>query len=512
MATVLLSRRECLLSVAASALVLPGCATQVARPPAGSAGADIAFRLDRVTWGVNDSAVSHVRRAGFDAWLDGQLRSEPDRLPADVAQSLSALSIVREPLDQLVLRLEGQRKAADAVVDDDQKKEAQQAYQQELNRLAREAMSRQVLLALYSPRQVQEQMAWFWSNHFSVHQGKHNLRAMLGDWDHTLRVHALGRFRDLLGAATRHPAMLRYLDNEQNAAGRINENHARELMELHTLGVDGGYSQADVQELARVLTGVGVNLTQAPTNARRELQALVVRRGLFEFNPNRHDFGPKQLLGRPITAKGLPELEEALDRLAAHPATARHVCGKLAEFWMADAPPPAVIEGMVQVFRRSDGDIARVLSSLFQAPGFWQARKFKDPTRYVLSAVRLAYDDRTILNPGPVLGWLGRLGEQPWGRQTPDGYPLEASAWSSAGQMATRFEIARSIGGGGAGLFRPDEPGARDLPGFPQLSTPLYYEWRAPALSVATRQALAQATSPQEWNAFLLSSPEFMQR
>jgi uncharacterized protein (DUF1800 family) len=126
---------------------------------------------------------------------------------------------------------------------------------------------------MYSPNQLHEQMSWFWLNHFSVFQNKANIRAMLGDYeDSAIRPHALGRFRDLLGATTRHPAMLRYLDNEQNAAGRINENLARELMELHTLGADGPYSQKDVQELARVLTGVGSNLLLADAPVRRELQ------------------------------------------------------------------------------------------------------------------------------------------------------------------------------------------------------------------------------------------------
>jgi len=161
--------------------------------------------------------------------------------------------------------MEKLRKDADALTLDDAKKTAQQAYQQELSRLQREAATRHLLRALYSPHQVQEQMTWFWLNHFSVHQGKGNVRAMLGDYEeNAIRAHALGNFRDLLGAVASHPAMLRYLDNDQNAAGRINENFARELLELHTLGVNGGYVQRDVQELARVLTGHGINASSTP--------------------------------------------------------------------------------------------------------------------------------------------------------------------------------------------------------------------------------------------------------
>jgi uncharacterized protein (DUF1800 family) len=166
---------------------------------------------------------------------------------------------------------------------------------------------------------------------------------------------------------------------------------------------------------------------------------------------------------------------------------------------------------MSRAFTESGGDIARVLGAMFAFPGFWDGHKFKDPMRYVLSAVRAAYDDRVIANPQPMLGWIARLGEPLYGRQTPDGYPLDSRSWGSAGQMAARFEIARTIGSASAGLFRPEQAGAGEIPAFPRLASPLYYDWRAHTLSEATRTALSQATSPQEWNTFLLASPEFMQ-
>lgn len=509
-----ISRRHWLAASAAGSVAwLAGCAEA---PQRASSRQDelraIAPRVDRVTWGANDSTVARAEREGFDAWLARQLQPGVPALPAPVQARIDRMTIAQEPLEALVARMEDMRKAAAAMADDDAKKTAQKDYQQEMNRLARESASRHVLRALYSPQQVLEQMTWFWLNHFSVHQYKHNLRAMVADYEDTIRAHALGHFRDLLGAVAHHPAMLLYLDNAQNAAGRINENYARELMELHTLGVDAGYTQADVQELARVLTGVGVNLSGTTPNVRRELQAYYVRRGLFEFNPNRHDFGPKRLLGAPLAARGLAQLDEALDRLSRHPAAARFLCRKLAVFWMADEPPQAVIDAMVRRFTATDGDIAQVLHALFGSADMWRARKFKDPMRFVISAVRLAYDDRPITNTGPILAWLARMGEPLYGRQTPDGYALDARGWSSAGQMATRFEIAKAIGSGSAGLFRGEEAGSRDEPAFPQLATPLYYAWRAATLGEATRGALAQASSPQEWNTFLLSSPEFMQR
>jgi uncharacterized protein (DUF1800 family) len=331
---------------------------------------------------------------------------------------------------------------------------------------------------------------------------------------HAVAAAAAARFRDLLGAVTRHPAMLRFLDNDRNAAGRLNENFARELMELHTLGVDGGYTQKDVQELARVLTGVGVSLEPGPPGLRRELQPFYQRRGLFEFHPGRHDFGDKVLLGEPIRSRGLAELDEALDRLARHPSTARFVAKKLAVYWLADDPPAALVERMAHTFRASDGNIADTLRVLFNAPEFVRPakRKFKDPMRYIVSAVRLAYDDKPVLNAGPMLGWLARLGEPLYGRATPDGYPLQESAWASPGQMAARFEVARAIGSGNAGLFRSEGPQAQERAAFPQLANPLYYKAIAATLGDQTRKALGEAASPQEWNTLLLSSPEMMQR
>jgi uncharacterized protein (DUF1800 family) len=338
---------------------------------------------------------------------------------------------------------------------------------------------------------------------------------VLGDYEaRAIRPHALGRFRDLLSATVYHPAMLRYLDNEQNAVGHINENYARELMELHTLGVDGGYSQRDVQELARVLTGLGVNLSGTEPQLKPGQSALYVRQGLFEFNPARHDFGDKMFLGQTVKGRGLAEVDEVLDRLAAHPATARFVSRKMAQYLLADTPPEAVVKRMAQIFQSSGGDIAATLRTLFETPEFARSLggKFKDPLHYVVSAVRLAYGDKPILNAAPMSAWAGRLGEAFCGRQTPDGYPMNEAAWTSPAQMAARFEIARAIGGGSAGLFKLDGPQPEERPAFPQLANALYFEAIQKTLGPATRHALDQAVSPQEWNLFLLSAPEFMYR
>jgi uncharacterized protein (DUF1800 family) len=411
--------------------------------------------------------------------------------------------------------MDARNKAANMLTDPDQKKAAQQAYQQAMTNLGREAAARSLMRDLYAPDQLAEQMTWFWMNHFNVHMYKRDIRAMVGDYeDQAIRPRALGRFRDLLEATLRHPAMLRYLDNDQNAAGHINENYAREIMELHTMGVGSGYSQSDVQELARILTGVGVNITPNPPKLKPAYEGLYRRYGLFEFNPNRHDFGDKTFLGHTIRGSGFDEVEQALDALSRQPATAHHISLQLATYFMGDNPPDAVVNRMAQTFRSSDGDIAQVMRAMIGSREFDVSLggQFKDPMHFAVSAVREAYDGRTIVNTVPIQNWLSRMAEGIYNRETPDGYPMIAAAWNGPGQMAVRFEIARQIGSGSAGLFKPDMPGAFDQPAFPQLQNALFYSGLGQSLSVPTRTALGQAVNLQDWNTLFLSSPEFMRR
>jgi uncharacterized protein (DUF1800 family) len=285
-------------------------------------------------------------------------------------------------------------------------------------------------------------------------------------------------------------------------------------MELHTLGVDGGYSQRDVQELARILTGVGVNLGDTAPKVKKELQSQYVRNGLFEFNPNRHDYGNKQFLGQPVKGRGLAEVDEALDRLCRSPAAARFISRKLAVYFVADEPPPALVARMAAVFQSSDGDIAAVMRTMLTSTEFAESlgKKFKDPVHYVVAAVRLTYDDKVVLNTAPMLGWLNRMAQPLYGRQTPDGYALTQPGWASPGQMTTRFEIAKAIGSGNAGLFKTEGPQPQERAAFPQLASAFYYQSLQQTLAPNTRRALEQATSPQEWNTLLLSSPELMHR
>lgn len=478
--------------------------------------------LDRVTWGANDSTARALAAVGAERYLGEQLAAT-DRapLPREIQTQIDAMTISQRKVEDLARDMETRRREIDAIADDEAKKSAQQAYQQEANRLAREAMTRAVLRAVYSPAQLQEQMTWFWMNHFNVHAQKLNLRVLVGDYEErAIRPYALGRFRDLLGTTLRHPAMLLYLDNARNAAGQLNENYARELLELHTLGVDGGYTQHDVQELARVLTGVGV----VPLARERELEARgLAGDGLFLFIPRRHDFGDKVVLGRTIKGRGVAEVDEVLDMLSRHPSTARFVSRKLAQYFVSDAPSSALVDAMAQTFLRSDGDIAATLRTMFASQEFANSlgRKFKDPVHYVVSAIRLAYDERQILNAAPMLAWLNRLGEPLYGHQTPDGYPLDQAAWSSPGQMTLRFDVARAVGAGAFALFRADDaaspvsridPVRFDPALRPQLANAVFRDSLERRLGAGTRAALDQARSPQEWNGFLLASPEFMMR
>ena len=489
-----------------------GVALLGAPAKAGSPVQDAAF-VDALTWGVTPTSFAEFRAKGRERWLKEQLHPPAGaRLPAPVEAQIDALASPGSLFEQIAA-FDAQGKAANGLPDIEARKAAQQAYQAALSAAQRNAAAATLLRALVAPDQIRERMTWFWFNRFNVHQGKANLRAMVGDYvDTAIRPHALERFRDLLEATLRHPAMLRYLDNADNAAGHINENYARELMELHTMGVAGGYSQDDIENLARILTGVGIDARPEDPKVRPERRDDLIRAGLFEFNPNRHDYGDKVLLGHAIKGRGWPEVVEALDILSRHPATARNVSRALAAYLLGVEPSETLVRQMAEVFSASGGDIPALIEALTRAPEFAAATAtpFKDPMRFVLSAVRFAYDGRPVLNTAPVQGWLNRLGQGLFNRSTPDGYPLAAAAWNGPGQMTTRFEIARQIGSGPAGLFKPPGPDAIEEPAFPLVQNGLYFSTLAATLSAATRESLARAVSPQDWNTLFLSSPEFM--
>ncbi|MGE7205472.1 DUF1800 domain-containing protein [Sphingomonas sp. NPDC019816] len=487
-----------------------------AMPAQAADPARAAAWVERLGWGPS-AAPDTGPAPSSDAWLRHQLDDRIDPLPPVVQARIDGLRINREPVAALVVEADAMQRDLKTIADPDRKKAARQAYQKAMNGLADEARTRFILRALYSPDQLRERMTWFWFNHFNVQAGKRDIRAMVGDYEETIRAHALGRFRDLLEATLRHPAMLRYLDNDQNAAGKINENYAREIMELHSMGVGSGYTQTDVQELARILTGVGVDLKPDAPRLKPALQPFYRRAGLFAFNPARHDFGTKHFLGHEIKGTGFAEVEQALDLIAESPATATHVSRRIATYFMGDDPRPALVAHMAATFRQTHGDIAAVLKTMIRSRDFPASlgKGFKDPVGYTLSAVRLGYGDRDITNVRPIIAWIRQMGEGLYDHETPDGYDLSSAAWAAPGQMATRFDIARALGNGAARLFQPPDadPATPPPPSAPPMlkDSPILAA-RMGTLGEPTLAALAQARSPAEWNALYFSSPAFMHR
>src|SRR5262245_43940857 len=309
-----------------------------------------------------------------------------------------------------------------------------------------------LLRAVYGERQLYEVMVDFWENHFSIFANKDDDRYLLTAFDReTIRPFALGRFRDLLGATAHSPAMLFYLDNWRSSVprpypakgekpagvdGGLNENYARELMELHTLGVDGGYTQKDVQEVARCFSGWTI---QKPNE-----------QGLFVYRPGFHDDAEKVVLGHRILPGGGPaDGERVLDILATHPATARFIATKLARRFISDDPPPSAIDRATAVFLKTDGSIRETLRSIITSPEFFSApayrSKVRSPLEYVAAAIRATSAETD--GDRPLLDLIGRMGQPLFGRITPDGYSDRAEQWLSSGAMVARLNFAAALAG-----------------------------------------------------------------
>jgi uncharacterized protein (DUF1800 family) len=321
-----------------------------------------------------------------------------------------------------------------------------------------ELQQAKVLHAMYSERQLEEVMTDFWFNHFNVFIYKDQNQYLVTSYERdVIRPNALGKFRDLLGGVAKSPAMLFYLDNwlsmgpNSQAAGvkpgqppnpnaptkGLNENYGRELLELHTLGVDGGYSQADVTEVARVFTGWTI---------------LPMDQGWgFVFDPKRHEPGPKSVLGKTISENGLNEGLEVLDMLAKNPATARFISTKLARRFVADDPPPALVEAMAQKFLSSDGDIKEVLRTMVHSKEFWSPevyrKKVKTPLEFVASAIRAT--GTQVQNPMPIVQALNKMGMPLYQMQPPTGYSTKAQAWMNSDALLERLNFSVSLTSGG---------------------------------------------------------------
>jgi uncharacterized protein (DUF1800 family) len=418
--------------------------------------------LNRLGYGPRPGDVERVKRRGLSSWIERQL--EPERIADESLEAMlaafpviamSAADLYRDypaPRPQDVQRFEAGQMTP---------QEIRETFPPErrISTIAAQLQGAKLTRAVVSERQLQEVMVDFWFNHFNVYVQKQATRWHTPAYEReAIRPHALGRFRDLVVATAHHPAMLFYLDNWRStrqdfvAPGRgrrgLNENYARELMELHTLGVDGGYTQQDVVEVARCFTGWTIDRPQ--------------QGGGFLFRPATHDQGEKRVLGTVIPAGGGKEDGlTVIMLLTRHPSTARFVSTKLVRRFVSDDPPRALVDRVAKVFRDTDGDIKALLVTIFSSPEFVSAdahqAKTKTPLEVVASAVR-ALDGRldppvpaSELGPAAPGGGLvlarqvARLGAPLYEAQPPTGYPDVAEAWVNTGALLARMNFALAL-------------------------------------------------------------------
>jgi uncharacterized protein (DUF1800 family) len=421
--------------------------------------------LNRLTFGPRAGDVDRVVALGVDRYIDQQLAAEriDDGLVERRLARFDVLRLSSEELARIYLeeqRARRQRQQAggrDSAAEEPQMPQMPQGRQlPRARRLAGELQQATMVRATLSERQLYEVMVDVWSNHFNVFMGKGADRFLVPDYiERTIRPHAMGKFEDLLVATARSPAMLFYLDNVQSVApgsrppGRaragerlpvgLNENYARELMELHTLGVDGGYTQQDVINVARILTGW--SMTPPPRGAR------------FVFHHWAHDRGAKIVLGRTFPAgRGQEEGLELLTLLARHPSTMRHVSAKLCARFLADDPPDGCIDAGVQAWERTGGEIREILRAIFRSNEFWtpayRGAKVKTPLEFVVSAVRAVggVPDSTLA----LAQLVGRLGQPLYLQPAPTGYPETQESWVNSGALLERLNVAMGLAAGRA--------------------------------------------------------------
>ncbi len=470
-------------------IALPSLLALGAEPVSDQA---VVHLLNRLAFGPTLEEVSHVKTIGVERYIAEQLDPNSTPEPAELRWRLAQLDTLK--LNPVQLRqLYGPLRSLRGFKPNP---ELEKAQRERVRIILRDASEARILRAVLSPRQLHEVMVDFWFNHFNVFSGKGMDDVWIGNYEQeAIRPFVLGRFRDLLFATTKHPAMLVYLDNALSTApgspgarGRqkgLNENFAREVMELHTLGANGGYTQEDVVTLARVLTGWGVNSPDA--RAFPEYAAV--------FEGARHDYSPKVFLGHPLQLRGKAEGEEALDILARSPATAHHIAFELAQYFVADEPPTGLVERLAARFLETDGNIREMLKTLFASNEFWDSKraKYKTPYQFVISAVRAA--GVSLGSVRPLLGAMDQFGMPLFGCLTPDGYKNTEDAWLSPDATTRRITFATALVRG--------SPGAVD-----DAHLEAIY---GSALSEETRAVINE--SPKGLRAALiLGSPDFMRR
>lgn len=465
----------------------------------------ILHALNRLSYGPRPGDIEAVRQMGLEKWIDLQLH--PERIAENPAlnELLAPLKTLHmTPAEIVEAETGGAGKAANGAA------------------LRRDLTAAKLYRAIYSERQLEEVLTDFWFNHFNVYLNKGAVRILAGAYERdAIRPHVLGKFRDLLGATAHSPAMLFYLDNWQSVdpgraqqmarflrneqlkakaqARGLNENYARELLELHTLGVDGGYTQQDVVEVARAFTGWTI---LQPRQA-----------GEFSFNARMHDPGEKTVLGVKIPAGGgQSDGERVLDILARHPSTARFISTKLAQRFVADDPPGSLIDAMAVAFRRTDGDIRAVLAVMFASPEFfsegaWRA-KVKTPLELVVSAARATAAQ--VRNAAPLAQQIAGLGQPLYLKVEPTGYPMNAEEWVNSAALLARMNFALAfaanrIPGTRIGIEFTDDPEemARRI---------LFIETAEEAAASLTDALEARERTPALVAGLVLGSPDFQRR
>ena len=572
--------------------------------PAKADARTVAHVLDRLGFGARPGDAARVQEIGLAAYIEQQLYPERiadgaliSRLSEFPTLTLSASELSKEyfnPATQARRQAQQQQAAQARAQGNDpamtagtpptppQATPEMRMLQQQAQSPVNELMQAKILRATLSERQLEEVLVDFWFNHFNVFIGKGQVREFLTEYERdVIRPNVLGNFRTLLGATAHSPAMLFYLDNFQSSSPNgpqmnlnqmartmdprltpaqrqqlelrlrqnpsqqqrpqrgLNENYARELMELHTLGVDAGYTQQDVVEVAKILTGWTIDRPQ--------------QGGGFIFRPQMHEGGTKTVLGQKFKDDGEKEGERLLDMLAAHPATAKHISFKLAQRFVADEPPQALVDRAAKKFLDTKGDLREVTRTIITSPEFFDAKyrsaKVKTPLEFVISAARAT--NAHIVNAQPMVQALRELGMPLYGAQPPTGYSMTADAWVNTGALLNRMNFAvqmlaggqpqRMGGPGRNGQGPPDQPqrqlggrqgrGALDpRPGQLQRG-PIQVDVRnlAPDTSAetidkvidtvlggqasdGTRQTIARASTPQQLLALALGSPEFQKR
>ena len=478
-----------------------------------------AHLLDRFAFGARPGEVEKVMKMGLERWVEMQLHASlpspklTEKLASLKTLTMSSAEILSTYPNPGVLLAQAYRDGIISRADTAKENRAalrrkiMDYYEKEGVRPQRELISelraQKILRAVYSENQLEEVLTDFWFNHFnvSITNNKAKGYVLLYERD-AIRPNALGKFRELLGATAKHPAMLLYLDNAQSSAPEgapttltqslqryqrnpliaqrleaaiaaqkmemetlqnelpdiikqlrpkrgINENYARELMELHTMGVDGGYTQKDVVEVARALTGWsiyprGKRAERLRERLERSKLLGVIQEGDFLFRPDMHDAGEKHILGTVFPAGGgKEEGEKVLDMLAAHPSTAKFIATKLARRFVCDTPPPSLIERLATTFLQTNGDIKAMMRVMVQSPEFWskEARraKIKSPFELVVSALRAL--DADVTNTRELSQWIEKQGQPLYACQAPTGYADRAEFWVNTGALIARMNF-----------------------------------------------------------------------